>query len=206
MADGPRVGDTDGRRGADGPTGGTESEGRRQLPMRDRILGLLLLLGIVALLVYLRTPEEPSPMEARLLPPAAPLDSTWVRDLPDAPFWRVAIEHYEEGRYAQAAVAFDAIATRGDSDASLAQLFLGTCYLLEARSANAELALRLAARSLDPRVSEEARWRLAVSLLREDQMDAGRAELEAIAQGDGPHRDVARLLLAQLATRSSLPH
>lgn len=181
-----------------------ERKDGRQLSRRDRVIGLALLLGIVALLVYLRTPEEPSPITERLLPPETPLDAAWLASLPVTEPWTEAARSYEDGRYAEAAAQFETLARQGGDDAAVAQLFLGSAYLLEGRAANAELALRLAARTRDVRVSDEARWRLAVSLLREDEMAAGRAELEALAREEGTHAAAARTLLSQLASRSAL--
>lgn len=178
-------------------------EGGRQLSPRDRILGLALVVGIVALLFFLRTPEEPSPVADLLLPPEAPLETEWFSHAPETTIWTRAQEDYTSGHYMRVAEALESVSGADGADASLAQLVVGSCYLLAGRTNQAELELRLAARSKGTEVGDEARWRLAVSLLRQEDVEEGRAELESLAREGGPHADAARVLLQQLGTKSS---
>ena len=175
----------------------------RQLSFRDRIVGLTLLAAIVALLVFLRTPDEPSPVADLLLPPNTALGTEWLDRAPVTGAWTVAVADYTAGRYVQAAEELDKLAATEGHNSGLAQLVMGSCYLLAGRPKQAELALRLAARSDDDEIAQEARWQLAVSLLRQEEMEAGRAELDELAREDGAHADAARALLEQLAATSS---
>jgi hypothetical protein len=174
---------------------------RRQLSARDRIVGLAVLAGIVALLVFLRTPDEPSPVADLFLPPAAPLGAEWLRRAPHTAPWDAVTTDYAAGRYVQAAEELDGLTD--DDDSGFAQLMVGSCHLLAGRPKQAELALRLAARSEDREIAHEARWRLAISLLRQEEMDAGRAELDALARENGARSSASRTLLEQLAPTSS---
>ncbi|MCA9758035.1 MAG: hypothetical protein KDA27_19740 [Candidatus Eisenbacteria bacterium] len=187
-------------RGTHQPSGSPVS---RQLSLRDRVVGALLLIGVVALLVYLRTPEEPSPLADLFLPSITALDESWLREAPSDSSWTVAIGAYESERYSRAAEQFDALA-KGNDEPELAQLLLGSSYALAQRPNSATLAFRLAAGSSDARIAHEARWQLVLTLLREDEVDVARPELERVIRDEGPHAGEARAMVARIeASRGS---
>ncbi|MEZ4648465.1 MAG: hypothetical protein R3E97_06670 [Candidatus Eisenbacteria bacterium] len=175
----------------------------RQLSLRDRIIGLLLLCGIVALLLYLRTPEEPSPVADLRLPPISALDEGWLERAPADSTWTTAMSAYEDGHYSRAVELFDGLA-KGDEEPGLAQLLLGSAYALAQRPNSAQLAFRLAAGSKDEPIAHEARWQLVLTLLREEELDVAAPELDRVIQEEGPHSGEARALSVRLeAARDS---
>ena len=178
-------------------------EGGRRLSVRDRIVGLGVLAGLVALLIFLRTPDEPSPFARLLLPPDAPLSAEWFERAPDTAEWTSAATDYANGDYEQARKTLGDVEDAEGTDSALARLVIGTCYLIAGRPKQAEFSLRLAALTGSTAVAREARWRLAVSLLRQEELEAGRAELETLARDEGTYAPESRKLLDQLATTSS---
>lgn len=164
----------------------------------------------VVLAVLLLDPEErvatdgfvrAKPIEVQL-PRSAPEPETFES------FWLVALGDYAAGRYGAAEGSLRR-ALEIDPHHAEAQLFLGSCVLLQDRveEANSWIDSALAANP-DARVRAEAEWqqlvaRFALGSVTESSFEKLTQTAEAIASRRGPHAREAQELVARIRARRS---
>ncbi len=173
------------------------SESRRQLSPREILIGIVLLASLAAITIYIRAPQEAPPLEKEEIPIAGPLDFQPVRTVAAVPEWQAALNAVEQRNWNEAVLTLEELASRGNQR-DLARLMLGTVRSEQLRRREAQLAFRIAAKSNHDEIRQEALWRLALSLLEEEDWIPARVELRKLVSEGGLHAEEAKKLVGKL--------
>ncbi|MEM9919735.1 MAG: hypothetical protein AAF990_16685 [Bacteroidota bacterium] len=118
------------------------------------------------------------------------------RGRPEADLYSAAVQEYQQGQYAKAAISFGQIVA-ADAE-NMPALFGQTQALLNKETvdwASVEKQLQqLSARDQHVYV-QDAKWYLALVYLRQSKLEQAKSELQRIVDGGGPHAEKAVSLL-----------
>ncbi len=174
---------------------GSDPSAPRRLSRWIGVAVVLLLAGLLAWLLFLRTPP-PEKLYARYFE-AYPVYQV-SRSEDNQPQLQKALEYYGAGRYEEARGLFLGILESGLPERELVQFYYGVSCMASGKTGEAEQIFRSLIGEGRGLFDQQSRWYLALALLKQKRIDEAVGILTVLSGEPGKYGTEAGNLLAEL--------